>query len=121
LHARALRDLDRIGRRPIVLCESILTETCFLLAHPVQRERLRRLIVELPIRSFEAEGEELWNEVFAWLSKYGDHDPDWADGYLVAVSSRDTGVKVWTYDKEFATVWRRLDGKKIALLVDPRR
>jgi hypothetical protein len=44
----------------------------------------------------------------------------WADGYLITTASQAPGAKVWTYDREFATTWRDLDGKRVPLLVDPR-
>jgi predicted nucleic acid-binding protein len=115
LHSRAMRDLDRLAHVPLLLCAPVLTEACFLLEHPVQRARLRRLIVELAIRSLVGDDAELWETVFSWLEKYRDHEPDWADGYLVALTSRDDALKVWTYDREFTTTWRRLDGSRVPL------
>lgn len=99
----------------------MLTETCFLLPHPVHRERLRRVLAELPIRSIAVELEPLWNDVFTWLEKYAEHEPDWADGYLVALAAAAGGAQIWTYDQEYATTWRTLDGRRPKLLVDPRR
>ena len=55
--------------------------------------------------------------MFEWLLKYGDHDPDWADGCLAVLSERDSSVKVWTYDREFRTTWRRPNGSAIPLAV----
>ena len=51
------------------------------------------------------------------LARYRDHDPDWADGYLAVVSGKRKGSKVWTYDREFRTTWRRPDGTRIPLAV----
>jgi hypothetical protein len=59
----------------------------------------------------------LWSDVFAWLDLYAEHDPDWADGYLAVLSGRDRHARVWTYDREFSTIWRRLDGTRIPLAV----
>jgi len=44
LHETALRDLDRVARRSMILCAPVLTEACFLLRYGAQRERLRRVI-----------------------------------------------------------------------------
>ena len=55
--------------------------------------------------------------MFRWLDRYAEHEPDWADGYLAVVSSRERKAKVWTYDSEFRTTWRRLDGTRIPLAV----
>lgn len=118
LHTTALEDLDRVARRPMFVCAPILTEACFLLAHPIQRKRLDRLLVELAVRPVLIEDEtRLWRDVFAWLQKYAEHDPDWADGTLAVVSGLERKAKVWTYDREFRTTWRRPDGTQIPLAV----
>lgn len=116
LHANAMRDLDRIARRALVLAAPVLTEACFLLDHPVQRGRLQRLLADLDVRPFRSDDETaMWLDVFRWLGRYAEHDPDWADGYLAVASSREKRAKVWTYDEEFRTTWRRLDGTRIPL------
>ena len=118
LHSRAIADLDRVAKRGIVLCEPVLTEACFLLNHPVQRARLQRLVIEIGISPPAIEDEkELRLEVFGWLARYSEHEPDWADGYLAVVSERQKGARVWTYDREFRTTWRRPDGTRIPLAV----
>jgi hypothetical protein len=43
------------------------------------------------------------------------HDPDWTDAYLAVVAGTDPRFKVWTYDREFRTTWRRRDGTVIPL------
>lgn len=119
LHARALADLDRLGQQQLLLCAPVLTEACFLLASAIERKRLDRLCAELAIVPLaEAENEaERWRDVFRWLERYAEHEPDWADGYLVIVSGSHRKAKVWTYDSEFRTTWRRLDGTRIPLAV----
>jgi len=118
LHARALADVDRVGRRHLVLCAPILTEACFLLDHAVQRQRLERILGELRVQPYPVEDEpSMWGRVFSWLARYAEHQPDWADGYLAVASGLTKKAKVWTYDGEFRTIWRRPDGTKIPLLV----
>lgn len=118
LNRRALRDLDRLAREAFVLCPPVLTEACFLLSHRVQRERLRRFVAEFSVAPYRSEDESrLWFEVFDWLIQYQEHDPDWADGYLAVVSEKERGSRVWTYDGEFRTTWRRPDGTRIPLAV----
>jgi predicted nucleic acid-binding protein len=56
-----------------------------------------------------------WVDVFEWLAKYGDHDPDWADGCLAVLSGRDKHLKIWTYDREFRSKWRRPNGTALPL------
>lgn len=120
LHNRALADLGRVKRDPLAVCESVLTEACFLLTHAVQRQRLARLLAELPVLGINNDVGEFRGPVFAWLDKYADHEPDWADGVLVVLSEQLEGSKVWTYDAEFWTTWRNARGKRVSLFVDPR-
>lgn len=118
LNRRALRDLDRLAREPLVLCLPVLTEACFLLPQRPQRERLRRVLEEFSVTPYRSDDESrLWLDVLAWLLRYDDHDPDWADGYLAVVAGIERRARLWTYDREFRTTWRRLDGTRIPLAV----
>lgn len=93
-----------------------MAEACFHLSQ-LQRERLRAVLYELRIESLPTHDPEFHADVFAWLIKYGDHEPDWADGCLAVLCGRDARLKVWTYDLEFQTTWRRPDGKAIPMAV----
>ncbi len=80
LNRTAVRDLDRLWRQPLILCSPVLTEACFLLRHPAQRARLRRVLTDLSIHAYQADDERrLWNDVLEWMRDYQDHEPDWAD------------------------------------------
>lgn len=116
LNRTALRDLDRLSREPLVLCAPVLTEACFLLPHAMQRARLQRMLTELSVRAYRGDDEvRLWMEVFGWMADYHDHDPDWTDGYLAVISGKEQRFRLWTYDREFRTTWRRPDGTPIPL------
>ena len=116
LNRVALRDLDRLSRQPLVACAAVLTEACALLAHAVQRRRLQRFVEEFSVAPYRVDDERrLWLEVFDWLDRYEEHEPDWADGYLAVLSGREHRFRVWTYDREFRTIWRRPDGTRIPL------
>jgi predicted nucleic acid-binding protein len=96
----------------------VLTEACALLPHAVQRRRLRRFLTDFAVTPYRAEDERtLWLEVLDWMERYRDHDPDWTDGYLAVVSGRESGARVWTFDREFRTIWRKPDGRAIPLAV----
>jgi hypothetical protein len=83
LNPRALRDLNRVARRPLTACAPVLTEAVVLLPHAVQRRRLRRFLEEFSVVPYRIDDDRpLWSDVFAWLDLYAEHDPDWADGYL---------------------------------------
>jgi predicted nucleic acid-binding protein len=110
--------LNRLAQKPLVLCLPVLTEVCFLLSHRVQRERLRRFLAAFSVAAYRSEDESrLWSETFDWLMRYHEHSPDWADGYLTVVSGKQKAFKVWTYDREFRTTWRRPDGTRVPLAV----
>jgi predicted nucleic acid-binding protein len=118
LNRRALHDLDRLAGGPLVLAAPVLTEACFLLPSRSQRARLRRFCADLSVEPYRSEDEaRLRVEVFDWLLRYAEHDPDWADGYLAVVSGLERRSRVWTYDREFRTTWRRPDGTRIPLAV----
>jgi predicted nucleic acid-binding protein len=118
LHAKAIKDLDRIARQPMGVTAPVLTEAAFLLEHPIQRQRLSRLIDALDVRPVEIGDESSsWAAAFEWLDRYADHRPDWSDAHLAVLSGIDRTAKVWTYDAEFRTTWRRPDGTRIPLAV----
>ncbi|HEY3237008.1 MAG TPA: type II toxin-antitoxin system VapC family toxin [Polyangiaceae bacterium] len=116
LNARALCDLGRLTRGPLVVCDPVMVEACFHLPHATQRERLRRFLTAFVVQPYsDAHQLDLWAEIFDWLTRYRDHEPDWADGYLAVVSAREKRSKVWTYDREFRILWKRPDGRRIPL------
>ena len=91
-------------------------EACFHLRHRVQRQRLRSLLDALDILPVTgADERDFWTDVLEWLTKYADHEPDWADGCIAVLCGRNESLAVWTYDREFRTTWRRLDGTAIPL------
>ena len=117
-HRVAVKHLESLSASEFAVCDAVLTETCFHLPYPSQRQRLRALLDDLRAQPVPAANDSaFWLEVFDWLIKYAEHEPDWADGCLVVLSGRDTDSKVWTYDREFRTTWRRPNGTAIPLAV----
>ena len=51
------------------------------------------------------------------MERYQEHGPDLADAQLVALAGTATSFRVWSYDKEFWTVWRRTDGTRVPIAV----
>ena len=120
-HDRALDDLEALATAPLVTCQAVLTEACFHLPAALQRKRLDAWINELSIEPLPAERDPSFTrDVFAWLARYAEHEPDWADGCLAVRSGRELKAKVWTYDREFQTTWRRPDGTSIPLALAHR-
>lgn len=117
LNGAAARQLRRLASQSLVACLPVLTEACALLPYAVQRRRLRRFLTDFAVVPYRVDDENaLWLEVLDWLERYRDHEPDWADGYLAVVSGRESRARVWTFDREFRTIWRRPDGKPIPLV-----
>ncbi|HEU4689213.1 MAG TPA: PIN domain-containing protein [Vicinamibacterales bacterium] len=116
-HDMAVSHLSRLAREDLCTCEAVLMEACFHLTHRSQRERLKALLHELDIESLPTHGVEFQDNVFAWLFKHTDHEPDWTDGCLAVLCGLRPRAKVWTYDREFRTTWRRPDGKNIPLAI----
>lgn len=112
----ARRHLKKLASQRFAVCEAVLVETCFHLAEHFHRQRLRTLLEELDAAPTAETGSlEFRGEVFEWLARYADHDPDWSDACLAVLSGRHPDCRVWTYDREFRSIWRRPDGSAIAL------
>lgn len=117
-HRTAVKHLASLADDEFAVCDAVLTEACFHLPHRSQRQRLRALLHDLRAQALPVEHQGLlWQDVFDWLVKYADHEPDWADAWLAVLSGRDKALKVWTYDREFRTTWRRPNGTAIPLAV----
>jgi predicted nucleic acid-binding protein len=92
--------------------------TLTALPHSNQRHRLRVLLRDLSVQPIPIMHElDFFLEVLDWLTKCADHEPDWADACLAILSGRDKDLKIWTYDREFRTTWRRPNGTAIPLAV----
>lgn len=117
-HLTAVKHLKSLSSNAFAICDAVLTEACFHLPYLSQRQRLRAFLNELGVQPVPIADENTFRlEVFEWLAKYADHEPDWADGCLAILSARHRGAKVWTYDREFQTTWRRPNGTAIPLAV----
>jgi predicted nucleic acid-binding protein len=115
-HQTAVRHLESLAADDFGVCDAVLTEACFHLPYRSQRERLRDLLHRLGVQPLPVTQERtFWLDVFDWLAKYADQDPDWADGCVAVLSGRDKALRVWTYDREFRTTWRRPNGTAIPL------
>ena len=117
-HGVAVKHLESLGSNEFGACDAVLTEACFHLPHRSQRQRLRALLRDLSMQPIPLMYEhDFFLEVLDWLTKYADHEPDWADACLAVLTGRDKDLKVWTYDREFRTTWRRPNGTAIPLAV----
>ena len=117
-HRLALKHLESLASHDFAVCDAVMTEACFHLPHRNQRQRLQALLLDLGVQLIPVMYEhDFLLEVLDWLTKYADHEPDWADACLAILSGRDKNLRVWTYDREFRTTWRRPNGTVIPLAV----
>lgn len=117
LNRRAIRELKGVKARELYTCSAVLTEVTFALPSRHHRRRLRAFLEKFNLRPASVAGEEvLWPEVLDWLDRYADHDPDWADAWLAVLCQHEQRFRVWTFDREFRSVWRRSDGSPISLV-----
>jgi predicted nucleic acid-binding protein len=119
LHDVAWEDLATLGGGPFGIIEPVLAEALFLLRPTHLRLRLRRLLLEelnVTLLSLPHERAPL-ESLFEWLSRYAEHTPGWADAGIAVLCGLEKGLKVWTYDREFTTIWRKPDGSVIPMAV----
>jgi predicted nucleic acid-binding protein len=114
-HRASVKHLTSLSGEEFAVCDAVLTEACFHLPYRSQRQRLGVLLRELRMQPLPVAQGEFWPDVLAWLTKYADHEPDWADGCLAVLSAHDKDLRIWTYDREFRTTWRRPNGTAIPL------
>lgn len=118
LHRRSRTDLAKLTDPSFQVTVPVLTETYFHLCSRITRRKLRALLEELEVSVREIAGSTVAASM-DWLDAYADHEPDFADAVTVVLSSEIEGCRVWTYDREFRTTWRRPDGSAIPLAVRP--
>ena len=116
LYERAARDLKRLRRGPFGSTAPVLSETFHILSTGYLRGRLRSLLKRLDLAIVEVPA-GAWEAIFDWMERYQEHGPDLADAQLVALAGTATSFRVWSYDKEFWTVWRRTDGTRVPIAV----
>jgi predicted nucleic acid-binding protein len=117
LHRKALEHLPKMVRTGLRVCEAVLVEACFHLPHAYQRRRLRAMLEEFQITCLATREPAFSHDVFNWLDRYADQEPDWADACIAVLCARHKDLRVWTYDREFRSIWRKPDGKVIPLAV----
>jgi predicted nucleic acid-binding protein len=118
LSARAQRDLEQLASEQLLLPPPALVEACHILRRPAQRIRLMELIERLGMEPTPlVETSAFWSEIFVWLERYAEHDPDWVDAYIAVLCGTNRRWRVWSYDREFRVLWRRPDGSRIPLAI----
>lgn len=117
LHARAKRDLRKV-RGPFGVTSVVLSECCFLLEESYLRQRLHLLLERMACAAVEPDA-TWWGDVFAWLERYAEHRPDLCDALLAVLATRSRAT-IWTYDREFHSIWRDPGGKRLKIVPTAR-
>lgn len=103
LHMRAMQELENF-EGPFFTCAAVLTESFHMLQRPSLRARLIGFVSEAPVAQLEPAAGS-WPRIFAWLERYQEHRPDFADAVLVQLLQTHKRANVWTFDREFSTIW----------------
>ncbi|MCF7847497.1 MAG: PIN domain-containing protein [Kiritimatiellales bacterium] len=101
---------------PILTCEAVLTEACFLLG------RRQHMVFELLESEFMQIGFSLqndWVPVQKLIRKYADVPMSLADACLVRMSEIYDGSKIFTLDGDFK-IYRR-NGRQVIPLICPEQ
>lgn len=102
-HPRVMQELTTI-EGPFVTCDAVLTESFHMLERPNLRARLMDFVSEAPIAPLEPSAGS-WPKILAWMARYQDHSPDFADAVLVHLLQTHKRAKIWTLDREFSNIW----------------
>lgn len=103
---------------PLVTCEAVIAETCFLLAElSGGRAAVRHNLAGGAWRlDFDLQQEHA--RVFALMETYADQPMALADACLVRMAELQTGAEVWTLDSHFR-VYRKNRRQMIPLIIPP--
>lgn len=113
LRSRAMADIKKV-KGPFEILDAVLVETFFLLHETYLRQRVRFVLDRLSVRHTQVQA-EWWSAIFDWLEKYARHEPDLCDAMLVVAGTQQKHA-IWTYDAEFARLWRSPEGKALELV-----
>jgi predicted nucleic acid-binding protein len=106
-HEKCVRALDGL-RRPLVTCEAVITESCYLLRERPQAVQAVLANVESGFFAIPFQLSRSAGKIQAILTKYRDTPADFADACLVQMADElDTG-DILTLDSDFTHYrWRR--------------
>jgi predicted nucleic acid-binding protein len=106
-HAECVRALEGL-RRPLVTCEAVITESCYLLRRRPQAVQAVLANVETGFFTIPFQLSRSAPQIQAILQKYRDTPADFADACLIQMADElDTG-DILTLDSDFAHYrWRR--------------
>lgn len=117
LHTRVVNDLKKLSRCRLTTTGAVLSEATFALPRDDQRARLSAFLDRLAIAAVTYDSElDTRRRVFAWMARYAEHCPDYADAELCVLAGQKAGTRIWTYDSEFKSVWRTEKGRSLRVI-----
>ena len=113
-HAWTRDQLHRL-EAPLLTCDAVLTEACYLLAgHPAALKQLRLFCRQKLILSAFESGPRL-ERIFELMAAYANVPMSFADACLVSLVESHPGSVLFTLDRDFA-IYRQHRRRMIPLL-----
>lgn len=112
LSPRCYSDLGSVSA-PFGVIDAAIVEAHQVLDDPYLSKRIPGILQQIRAQHVPISAHQ-WRDAFDWMDKYSQHEPDICDALLIA-----TGLKIWTYDREFVTIWRAADGSLVSLAMQP--
>jgi predicted nucleic acid-binding protein len=116
-HKWAMAQWDQIAP-PMLTCEAVVSEACFLLAGPRKGSDLVMQLIQRKIISISFRLDENIQPVRKLLAKYCSVPMSLADACLVRMSELDQSSQVFTLDSDF-NLYRK-DGRRIIPTIMPQ-
>lgn len=115
--SRVSADLVRMKNPRFLFTTPVMAEITHFLERSDQIAAFERLLARLDASFLPTEQTVRWTDVIGWMRRYAQHEPDFADAHLVILSAMDATLRIWSYDPEFASIWRRPDGSAVPMAV----
>ena len=91
-HRAAVMDLKGLARAVCRVRPSAY-RAFFHLRGAFLRERLKDMLRQMSMHALSLDESDAWSDLFGWIERYSDHDPDFADGYLAVLCGVDRRLK----------------------------
>ena len=106
----------KVVQPPLITCEAVLSEVCFLLRRQPKAFAAIALLLERRILAIRFSLAQEIDAVFGLLARFKDVPMSLADGCLVRLSELNPESLVFTLDHDFQ-IYRRHRRQKIPLLI----
>jgi predicted nucleic acid-binding protein len=101
--------------RPLMVCEAVTSEACFLLADLPQARQQLRLWMQSEFISHVPLSTALVGRAMLLMERYANVPMSFDDACIVALAERAPQAKIFTIDRDFL-IYRRMDNQPLTLL-----